>query len=221
MYSKSMSRAFLVTAALLAVLALAGLGIAQPALAATTQADAATGYVAVDALNLRVGPGFRYAVLRLLPAEQALTLLGQSRDGVWVEVRVPNGPGGWVYAAFVRTSADLAKLPVSEAAGGPNDVPAANPGYAVFVTITDNVATVDLQRYPANTEIVLRLSRSDGSGALEVARGTTSGQGTAQIRFEMPRLWADGSALTETALKLTAASADGKFSRSASLQYYR
>lgn len=220
MNAKSLTRALLLTTALLAVLALAALGFAQPAQAAAAQADGATGHVDVDALNLRVGPGFRYAVFRILPAEQALQLLGRSRDGVWVEVRVPNGPGGWVYADFVRTSADVAKLPVTEAAGGPNDVPV-NPGYAVFVTIADNQATVDLQRYPANTEIVVRLSRADGSGTLEVARGTTDGQGVAQIRFEMPRRWADGSALTETALSLTAGSADGKFSRSASLQYYR
>lgn len=206
----------------LAALALAlgalGFGFATPAAAA---AEAETAQVDVDLLNLRAGPGFQHLVLRLLERDQELILLGRSRNGVWVEVRLPEGNGGWVYAAFLRTKVALSKLPVTEAAGGPTDPAAPQTTYPLSMTISDNVATVVLQRYPANAEVVVRLSRADGSGSLTVAQGATDANGAAPFTFSMPREWPDGRKVTENALTLTAATADGKFSRTASIQYYR
>jgi len=116
MASKLVLRNSLLSLAALALGAL-GFGFAAPAAAA----EAGAAQVDVDLLNLRAGPGFQHLVLRLLERDQELTLLGRSRNGVWVEVRLPEGNGGWVYAAFLRTQVALSKLPVTEAAGGPTD----------------------------------------------------------------------------------------------------
>lgn len=203
-------------------LALGALALGLPA-SALAAANAPAGQVDADLLNLRTGPGFQYAVLRLLKRDQALTLLGRSANSLWLEVRAGEA-GGWVYAGFVRTGAALDKLPVTEAAGGPANP--ANPSatsatYPLSMSINDNVATVTLQRYPANAEVLVRLSRADGSGGLLLAQGATDASGAAQFTFPMPRQWSDGRNVTENALTLTAAAADGKFSRTASIQYYR
>lgn len=213
MLPKMLNRRF----ALLALVAALALGFAAPAAAAQ---EAAT--VDVDALNLRAGAGLTYQVLRVLPQDQSLRLLGRSRDGLWAEVRLPNGSGGWVFARYLKTTADLARLPVTEAAGGPTDsgAPAPNPAYQVYMTIEDGQAAVQLQRFPKDAAVSLKLERLDGSAGLAVAEGRTDAAGAAQIGFSMPRAWADGRPL-EADLRLVVSTADGRFTRSATIRFYR
>jgi uncharacterized protein YraI len=74
-----------------------------------------TAVVNVDQLNLRVGPGLNDSVEKTLNRGAVLSLLGKSSDGNWFEVQLQDGSVGWVFSAFVITSANLATLPVSQA----------------------------------------------------------------------------------------------------------
>jgi uncharacterized protein YgiM (DUF1202 family) len=58
------------------------------------------GEVALDSLNLRAGPGFGSKILRQLEAGQDVTVLGCSVNRYWLQVRLADGMGGWVYASI-------------------------------------------------------------------------------------------------------------------------
>jgi uncharacterized protein YraI len=215
---------FMLGLLLMLSLLLSSVGQAAVALAAgesTGTVDSSIG------LNLRVGPGLSHRVLLVLKDGEKLDLMGRSTNSQWLEVRLPaSGLGGWVYAAYVETSADLAALPVTEAAGGPNagdddDRPPAARAYSLYVSIQDNVATVYVQKYPVNTEIVVKLGRAGTAADLRVAQGQTDANGQARLTFAMPSHWADGQRVTERSLLLAAASADGKFSQSVSIVYIK
>ena len=192
-------------------------GWAAPAAAATPAAT-----VEVTALNLRAGPGFRYLVLKVLARDQAVRLQGRSQDGVWAEVRLADGSGGWVFAGFLKTAADLSALPVTEAAGGPTGAGTpGDAGYQVVLTITDQQAALTVQRFPKNAAVVARLSRPDGGASVTVAQGVTDSAGAVQLGFAMPAAWENGQPLTETDLRLSVATVDGRYTRTAAIQYYR
>ena len=194
----------------------AGAAASGPALAA----DEVTAVVNVSQLNLRAGPGFAYIAIKVLDQGQNLSVLGRSADSVWLEVRLPDGSGGWGYANFVRTNARIADVLVTEAAGGPTDQPSGSQRYSLSMTITDNQATVDVQRFPANAEIVVTLGLPGGSASLIVASGPTDAGGSTQFTFAMPRQWPDGKHVSQNTLVLVASIVDGTFSRTASIQYY-
>jgi hypothetical protein len=194
----------------------AGAVASGPALAA----GEVSAVVNVSQLNLRAGPGFAYIVIKVLDQGQNLSVRGRSANSVWLEVRLPDGWGGWVYANFVRTNARITDLLVTEAAGGPTDQPSGNQRYSLYMTIADNQAAVNVQRFPASAEIVVTLSVPDGSASLIAATGSTDAGGSAQFSFAMPRQWPDGTGVIQNSLVLVASTVDGKFSRTASIQYY-
>ena len=197
-------------------------GLSQAAVAAA--AGTATGTVdSAIGLNLRAGPGLGHRVLLVLPDGQALELMGRSQNSQWLEARLPDsGMGGWVFAAYVNTGAEVGELPVSEAAGGPTDGrPPAAQAYSLYVTIADNQAVVYLQKFPANSEVAISLGRAGAAADLLVAHGQTDANGQAQIAFAMPARWADGQRLTERNLVLAAAAAEGQFGQSVNLLYVR
>jgi uncharacterized protein YgiM (DUF1202 family) len=195
-------------------------GLAAAALGPAHASDEVTAIVNVSKLNLRAGPGFAYFVLRVLDQGQKLSVLGRAADSVWIEVRLSDSSGGWVYASFVRTSSSMADLPVTEAAGGPNDPVPASQRYSLYMTISDNLAVVNVHKFPAEADVVVTLGLPDGSTSLVVATGSTDPGGNAQFVFSMPRQWPDGTRVTQNDLVLVASTADTKFSRTASIQYY-
>jgi uncharacterized protein YgiM (DUF1202 family) len=186
-----------------------------------TPAFPANAVVAADGLNLRLGPGLGYSVSHLLAQGQALQATGRSESGNWIEVHLPDGAGGWVYASYLDPQVSLAALPVTEAYGGPLASPAPSSAgtFSLEMRIVDNVATVTVQRYPANANIVASLVRPADGSALEAASGVTDANGAAALSFSMPRYWADGAALKETQLKLVVSAPESGFSRSASITY--
>ena len=208
---------FLIASLLVVSLLLGTLGVAVAAGPVTGTVDSDIG------LNFRAGPGLTHRVQLVLQDGQALELLGRSANSQWLEARLPeSGLGGWVFAAYVDTRAEVSALPVTEAAGGPvNDRPPAAQAYPLYVTIVDNVATVYLQRYPANAQVTVKLGRAGAAADLVVAQGQTDANGTAQIAFTMPAKWADGKTVTERSLVLAAASADGQVSHTASIVYLK
>jgi uncharacterized protein YgiM (DUF1202 family) len=218
MYRQRLYR-FVLGQLLIAALLLGSLGQASAVLAAGT-----VGTVDSDiGLNLRAGPGLTHRVLIVLKDGEALELVGRSQSSQWLEVRLPESKlGGWVYGAYVKTSADLSSLPVTEAAGGAtDDRPPAAQAYSLYVTIVDNQATVYLQRYPAGADVVVKLGRAGSTAALTVAHGKTDAKGQAQIMFAMPAKWADGQRVVERSLVLTAATADGKVSHTVAVVYIK
>lgn len=174
-------------------------------------------------LNLRAGPGLVHRVLLVLNDGQTLELVGRSQSSQWLEVRLPeSGLAGWVFAAYVETSAEINALPVTEGAGGPLDGrPPAAQAYSLYVAIADNQATVYLQRYPSRADLVLKLGRAGGTADLVVAQGKTDANGLAQLTFPMPARWPDGQRVMERNLVLAAGTADGAFSQSVSVLYIR
>jgi hypothetical protein len=173
-------------------------------------------------LNLRAGPGLSHRVILVLADETPVEVLGRSANGQWLEARLPEGLGGWVFASYVDVDGDASRLPVTEAAGGPADVPPSAQGYSLYVIIADNEATVYMQKFPANAAVNVKLGPTSSTrDSVLVASGTTDANGSAQIKFPMPRTWANGQRVTERNLTLAAATADGAFSRSVSVLYVR
>ncbi len=68
--------------------------------------------VSTGSLNVRSGPGTQYGVLVVLPEGAIVNLLARSADGAWVKVRT-NGMEGWASAFFLKTTYNLAALPVA------------------------------------------------------------------------------------------------------------
>lgn len=190
---------------------------------------AAAGVVSDDSLNLRLGPGTTYRVARLLMKGQAVRIDGRSSDNRWLVVTLPEGQAGWVSADYITTTAEIAGLPVREAFGGLDGsgvqpaVPTAQPTpsrYSVNVTISDNLAVVSVNRFPANTDLVASLGLPGQGADQQVATGRTDASGRAQLSFSMPETWSDGSPVTQTNLTVIVAAAGGGFSRTAKIVYY-
>jgi anionic cell wall polymer biosynthesis LytR-Cps2A-Psr (LCP) family protein/uncharacterized protein YraI len=74
-----------------------------------------------DQVNVRTGPGVRYAVLGQLNEEQFAALAGKSEDGQWWQIQF-QGQLGWVAADFVQVIGDTAAIPVVKAAAQPEAV---------------------------------------------------------------------------------------------------
>jgi uncharacterized protein YraI len=192
-----------------------------PADPTSVQADDSA-VVSVSGLNLRMGPGYGYEVIRLLPEGQRLKVLGRSVNGDWIEVMPDEQTGGWVYGSYLDTSIDLAALPLKEAYGGPysqSGQPASASTYSLYMSINGRLATINLGRFPADTQIEALLGQPGESANLLVATGQTNADGAAQLDFSLPVEWQDGSPLTEQELLLVVRSLDGSFSQSATIQY--
>lgn len=178
--------------------------------------------VKADSLNLRMGPGYGYGVIRMLPGGQKLKVLGRSVNSDWIEVMIDEQTGGWVYGRYLDASFDLAGLPIKEAYGGPysqSGEPASGSTYSLYMSINGRQATINLGRFPANTQIEALLGPAGEGANLQVARGETNANGAAQLDFSLPEVWQDGAPLSEQELLLVVRSLDGSFSQSATIQY--
>ena len=178
--------------------------------------------VNADGLNLRMGPGYGYGVIRMLPEGQKLKVLGRSVNSDWIEVMIDEQTGGWVYGRYLDASFDLVALPVKEAYGGPysqSGEPASGSTYSLYMSINGRQATINLGRFPANTQIEALLGPAGEGAYLQVARGQTNANGAAQLEFNLPEAWQDGTPLSEEELLLVVRSLDGSFSQSATIQY--
>jgi uncharacterized protein YraI len=178
--------------------------------------------VNADNVNLRMGPGYGYGVIRMLPEKQKVKVLGRSVNGDWIEVMIDEQTGGWVYSGYLDATFDVAALPVKEAYGGPysqSGEPASGSTFSLYMSINGRQATINVGRFPANTQIEAFLGRSGESANLLVASGQTNANGAAQLDFSLPEEWRDGSPLSEQELLLVVRSLDGSFSQSATIQY--
>jgi uncharacterized protein YraI len=193
----------------------------EPAVPTPTPADDSAVVSASD-LNLRMGPGYGYGIIRQLPEGQRVKVLGRSVNGDWIEVLVDEQTGGWVYGRYLDASFDLATLAIKEAYGGPysqSGQPTSASTYSLYMSINGRQATINLGRFPANMPIEAFLGQPGGSANLLVASGQTNANGAAQLDFSLPEEWQDGSPLSEQELLLVVRSVDGSFSQSVIIQY--
>ena len=94
-----------------AVLALAGAGLADPAFAATARAS--------DPITIYAGPGAFYAPVGRLARNEVVKLSQCTPRGTWCLV-THNGPEGWVLASYLVGSAAKVEATPWRPIGGPS-----------------------------------------------------------------------------------------------------
>ncbi|MDR3575018.1 MAG: SH3 domain-containing protein [Anaerolineaceae bacterium] len=212
--------------------------------AASQTGDAAV--VNVTQLNVRTGPGLTFAVANTLNQGASLVLVGKSTDGNWYLVHLSDGSAGWVFSAYVTSSANLAVLPVMQAPTavnattspstggtipltGATPAPAAVPSVVVpppananpvVVAIANNQAQVTLSNFPAGKSVTATVGALGTSKTFKISGPTTDSLGSASFSFSMPFSWPDGTPLTQQNLYITVTTTDGSFSRTLSFPFY-
>lgn len=63
-------------------------------------------------LNLRREPQSGDNVIQLLAHATALSIIGRSADGEWVQVQTPDGTRGWLATSFVSVGGDIDAIPL-------------------------------------------------------------------------------------------------------------
>lgn len=79
----------------------------------TTTTSSATGRDGTtrEIANFRTGPELTFQIIRQLPADTSLQVLGRNFSSAWLRVNV-EGQEGWIFAALVRVPGGVASLPV-------------------------------------------------------------------------------------------------------------
>lgn len=94
-------------------------------------------------VNARTAPAADSDVITILPENAALPVVGQSANGEWLQVELPQGENAWVFRATIiprgnvndvpvtdGTAEDAPPLPAPEPADEPTEVPAEAPAEA-------------------------------------------------------------------------------------------
>ncbi len=68
--------------------------------------------VNAGALNVRTGPGFIFKSMGKVKGGTVLPIIGRSKDGLWLQVTSPFGPG-WVSITFVFTKDYFGSAPIT------------------------------------------------------------------------------------------------------------
>jgi len=75
--------------------------------------DGPTGYIRVERLNIRSGPGTQYPIVGVAHYQEVVSLTGRNAAITWLQVRQTNGQQGWADASFiVASAAHIAALPI-------------------------------------------------------------------------------------------------------------
>jgi serine/threonine-protein kinase len=76
-------------------------------------------------LVVRLGPGTNYPVVDTIPVDTALTILGITDDGSWLQVELPDGRIAWLSAGrLVDVSGNIASIAIAQA---PTETPSSTP----------------------------------------------------------------------------------------------
>ena len=130
--------------------------VAEPAPPASVEPAPPTGSgptaTALDAINVRSGPGTNYPSYGVAPAGSTAPVVGVSTDGGWWQISVSpdNIPEGvaWVSGDYVSVT-DAASVPVVEAPAPPTEIPPSEPpaeGSAYGIAID----TINVRSGPGN-----------------------------------------------------------------------
>ncbi len=76
-----------------------------------------------------------------------------------------------------------------------------------------------MARFATEQDVTLRLVVPGENLAMTVASATTDSQGSANLTFDMPTSWPDGSAVTQSQMQLQVLGPDGKLLGKATIYY--
>jgi uncharacterized protein YgiM (DUF1202 family) len=180
------------------------------------------GYVQVQQLNVRSGPGIVFQLITTIPQCDLITLLARNEEASWLNVQLVNETTGWVYGQYVKTNMDILDLPVKEGPDEPPNGSGNNNGSkrGVLVTIEGLQAEVVAWGMPANDEFIVWLSGDEPALGLQVGNGKSDAEGNVNIIFIMPSHWSDGQPVTETTMYLSLRTQTGT-SVTATITYIR
>lgn len=104
--------------------------------AAVAAGDGATATVTARSLRVRGEPNETAKVVAGIKEGEEYPVLGLSGDGLWVQLAIPQAPGGagWVAINFVSVAGPITDAATSNAALTP--VPTPQPGYAVVQPVS-------------------------------------------------------------------------------------
>ncbi|MDX1416874.1 MAG: SH3 domain-containing protein [Candidatus Promineifilaceae bacterium] len=85
------------------------------------------GEVKSSYLNMRQGPGTKFAVTAVLPQNTQLRIMARSSGGTWYLVQAQAGPTGWVKRYYVHTDFPYTSLPVADNQPMPTPKPPVQP----------------------------------------------------------------------------------------------
>lgn len=74
-------------------------------------------------VNLRAGPGTRFAILRVLGAEEQVAVLGKAPAGDWFQVRTMRAQEGWVLGTLLVFDTPLGEIPIVQPKPTPTPTP--------------------------------------------------------------------------------------------------
>lgn len=86
--------------------------------------------------NVRTGPGPEFAVSGGAIVGTPLTVFGRNGSGTWLQIRLPDRSGGWIYAPLVDVNVPVSTVPVPDEIPTPPVVPTAIPTPPVSVPTT-------------------------------------------------------------------------------------
>lgn len=86
-----------------------------------TQAEDKPYGVTVAQINVRAGPASSYQSYGLMEADQRVVLLGQTLNGLWLQIEYSSAPNGvaWVASQYVKVMSDIRDLPYFDNNGSP------------------------------------------------------------------------------------------------------
>lgn len=146
-------------------------------------------------VNIRTGPSTAYSVIRTIPQNTQLTVLGQDATGTWLSVRLPDGTEGWIarfLTGFTDTSIAVVTpaqpplappattAPGADVSGAFNVNVRSGPStlYSVIDTVARGTQFTILGQDASGTWLAVRLA--DGTEGW-IARYLTDYTGTANI----------------------------------------
>ncbi len=83
-----------------------------PAATPTPPPGSVPATVQAQGINVRAGPGTDFPIVGGLSQGAQVTVLGQNQAGDWLQIQLPDGGQGWVFAPLVALSGDVEALPV-------------------------------------------------------------------------------------------------------------
>lgn len=93
----------------------ANVAISTLAVTSTTQTPPPVSAIAtnaIQALNVRYGPGYGYGIMTVIGYGYQTSIVGRNADGSWIHVQLADGSRGWVVSSYVILSVSITQIPV-------------------------------------------------------------------------------------------------------------
>ena len=89
-----------------------GTAVTRPTAEPPTTSNRAFVSVLVEAVNVRAGPSTDFPIVGGLFQEEQVALLARNQNSDWVQVELPAGIIGWIFAQLVEPSQPIVELPI-------------------------------------------------------------------------------------------------------------